>query len=624
MLKKFLSLMLSALLCASLLAAAFAEEASGEKVLYYPDFMAESEGETLVLEQEPQRIACLSNAALQVLARCGITPVVITSLSASAEFPEWVYELPTVTVGVNGMDIETIFAYEPDLVIVGSYQKETYGQQFADAGIPVYYTSEGPSINYEQTKQTAIALARSFGTAEMAAEIEAEFAAVEERAAQFTASHQRMRMMIFFSEPGAYQQTSSGYLGSMLAMLPFDNLSDTVTDPAGGTVPMDAETAITLNPEIIFAISPTAATGEDLRAIFEEDFAANPAWQQIDAVKNGNVVYLSKEFVTTKGLQVVDSFNELMDMLEGAVPAAETAQTAQTAAITLEYPANMQEKGYTEPLTLTSAPQRVVCMSSTPVLALHEMGVPMVAIPASSVVEWPEDLAASAEQLQLAHNTNFDIETVVALEPDLVILGYTSQETYGAVLEGAGIPVYYVDAGHTVSYDSILAQTQVLVDAFGADTEVGADILQRFADLEARLEEVRAQLAGKTVMVLQSAPPSHYIQTNGGTLGSMAEMLGLTNVYENDASSMAQLDYETALSYDPDLVLCVGRSKTGEEHRALMEEDFANNPDYWNSIPAIAAGDVIYLPVSYISSAGINVVDNINALADIVLNHFAQ
>ena len=381
MLKKFLSLMLSAVLCASLLAAAFAEEASGEKVLYYPDFMAESEGETLVLEQEPQRIACLSNAALQVLARCGITPVVITSLSASAEFPEWVYELPTVTVGVNGMDIETIFAYEPDLVIVGSYQKETYGQQFADAGIPVYYTSEGPSINYEQTKQTAIALARSFGTAEMAAEIEAEFAAVEERAAQFTASHQRMRMMIFFSEPGAYQQTSSGYLGSMLAMLPFDNLSDTVTDPAGGTVPMDAETAITLNPEIIFAISPTAATGEDLRAIFEEAFAANPAWQQIDAVKNGNVVYLSKEFVTTKGLQVVDSFNELMDMLEGAVPAAETAQTAQTAAITLEYPANMQEKGYTEPLTLTSAPQRVVCMSSTPVLALHEMGVSMVGHP---------------------------------------------------------------------------------------------------------------------------------------------------------------------------------------------------------------------------------------------------
>lgn len=104
----------------------------------------------------------------------------------------------------------------------------------------------------------------------------------------------------------------------------------------------------------------------------------------------------------------------------------------------------------------------------------------------------------------------------------------------------------------------------------------------------------------------------------------MAEMIGLTNVYENDASSMVQLDYETALSYNPDLVLCVGMSETGEGHRELMEADFANNPEYWNSIPAIANGDVLYLPVRFVSSAGINVVDNIGELADLVLSHFAQ
>ena len=62
---------------------------------------------------------------------------------------------------------------------------------------------------------------------------------------------------------------------------------------------------------------------------------------------------------------------------------------------------------------------------------------------------------------------------------------------------------------------------------------------------------------------------------------------------------MVQLDYETALSYNPDLVLCVGMSETGEGHRELMEADFANNPEYWNSIPAIANGDVLYLPVRF-------------------------
>ena len=187
------------------------------------------------------------------------------------------------------------------------------------------------------------------------------------------------------------------------------------------------------------------------------------------------------------------------------------------------------------------------------------------------------------------------------------------------MLTEAGIPVYYVDAGHTVSYDSIKSQTEALVEAFGRDDEAGAAVMRRFAGLEARLVGVREKLTGKTVIVLQSAPPSHYIQTSGGTLGSMAEMIGLTNVYSNGAHHMAQLDLETVIDYDPDIVLCVGMSPTGEGHRQLMEEDFAKNPDYWNSIPAIAEGRVLYLPVSYVSSAGINVIDNISALADLVL-----
>ena len=628
MLKRVLSIALSAILCAVMFTGGVAEEAQQVK-LYYPSYLQESEGEALVLDKMPERIVCLSNAALQILVRCGIQPVAVTEPASSVEYPDWVYELPVISTSMTSLDSEAIIAMEPDLLIVGSYQKETYGQQFADAGIPVYYTSEGPSIAYAEAREEAITLARSFGSEELASEVEAEFEAVEARAADYAATHDVKSMMIFFHTPGTYFQTSEGYLGSMLAMLPFENLADTVVDPASRTVPTDIETCLTLDPEVIFAISPTAPTADVIQGVYEETFAQEPAlWEQFSAVANDNVIYLSSEYVTSKGIQVIDSLNALIDLLEARYPADTTAAAGESetepAGVTIEYPANMQQRGYTEPVVLEAMPQRVACLSSSPVLALYEMGVPMIAIPTSSVVDWPEDLAASAEQLQMAHNTNFDVETVIALEPDLVIMGYTSQETYGNVVSDAGIPVYYVDAGHTVPYDSIKMQTEALVNAFGADSEAGAAMLQRFDDLEARLEDVRAQLEGKTVMVLQSSPPTHYIQTSDGTLGSMAEMIGLTNVYENDASSMVQLDYETALSYNPDLVLCVGMSETGEGHRELMEADFANNPEYWNSIPAIANGDVLYLPVRFVSSAGINVVDNIGELADLVLSHFAQ
>lgn len=623
MLKKVLSLVLSCAMLLSMTAVAGAES-GGEKTLYYPSYLQKSEGETLTLSKMPERIVCLSNAALQILVRCDIHPIAVTTPSSSVDYPDWVKELPVISTGMSSLDIEAVLALEPDLVIVGSYQKETYGQQFADAGVHVYYTSEGPSIAYNEAKEEALTLARSFGAEALVQEIADEFAAVEARAADYRAAHARQSMMIFFHTPGAYQQTSQGYLGSMLAMLPFDNLSDTLVDPASRTVPIDTETAISMNPDVIFAISPTAPTAEVLQSVYEEAFAENAdLWNQLDAVHNGNVIYLSNEYVTSKGVQIVNSLNKLIDLLEERFP-AEASSGAAAAGVTIPYPANMQEKGYTDPVALATRPAKVVCMSSTPVLALYEMGVNMIAIPTSTVITWPEDLAANARQMQLAHNTNFDIETVVALEPDLVLLGYTSADTYGKVLTEAGVPVYFVDAGHTVSYDSIKSQTEALAEAFGRDDEAGAAVMRRFAGLEARLEGVREKLTGKTVIVLQSAPPSHYIQTSGGTLGSMAEMIGLTNVYSNGAHHMAQLDLETAIDYDPDIVLCVGMSPTGEGHRQLMEEDFAKNPDYWNSIPAIAQGRVLYLPVSYVSSAGINVIDNISTLADLVLAHIGE
>ena len=623
MLKKVFSLVLSCAMLLSMTAVAGAES-GGEKTLYYPSYLQKSEGETLTLSKMPERIVCLSNAALQILVRCDIHPIAVTTPSSSVDYPDWVKELPVISTGMSSLDIEAVLALEPDLVIVGSYQKETYGQQFADAGVHVYYTSEGPSIAYNEAKEEALTLARSFGAEALVQEIADEFAAVEARAADYSAAHARQSMMIFFHTPGAYQQTSQGYLGSMLAMLPFDNLSDTLVDPASRTVPIDTETAISMNPDVIFAISPTAPTAEVLQSVYEEAFAENAdLWNQLDAVHNGNVIYLSNEYVTSKGVQIVNSLNKLIDLLEERFP-AEASSGAAAAGVTIPYPANMQEKGYTDPVALATRPAKVVCMSSTPVLALYEMGVNMIAIPTSTVVTWPEDLAANTRQMQLAHNTNFDIETVIALEPDLVLLGYTSADTYGKVLTEAGVPVYFVDAGHTVSYDSIKSQTEALAEAFGRDDEAGAAVMRRFAGLEARLVGVREKLTGKTVIVLQSAPPSHYIQTSGGTLGSMAEMIGLTNVYSNGAHHMAQLDLETAIDYDPDIVLCVGMSPTGEGHRQLMEEDFAKNPDYWNSIPAIAQGRVLYLPVSYVSSAGINVIDNISTLADLVLAHIGE
>ena len=125
---KLFAVVLSLMLVLSTFLTASAEE--NGLTLYYPSYMQASEGETLMLAEKPERIVCLSNAALQILVRCDIHPIAVTSLSSSITYPDWVQELPQITVSMNSLDIESIIAMEPDLVIVGSYQRKPTGSSW--------------------------------------------------------------------------------------------------------------------------------------------------------------------------------------------------------------------------------------------------------------------------------------------------------------------------------------------------------------------------------------------------------------------------------------------------------------------------------------------------------------
>lgn len=292
-------------------------EESSEFVIEYPSYLEETEGEKLVLDEKPEDIVCLSNSALQILVRSDVYPIAVTSPASSVEYPDWVSELPVIETGMSELDTEKVISMEPDLVIMGQHLQEDYGQLLTDAGIPVYYTSEGPSTTYEEVKEEAEVISTAFGGDTLADEIAGEFEAVEARAAEYSGTHDTKRMMILFSMPPTYQQTSQGYLGSMLSMLPFENLCDTLIDPASRTAPLDQEKLVEMNPEVIFAISPTMPTAEALEAGYKEQFEQNPQiWNNLTAVQNDSIVYLSSEYVTSKGIQIINSMNNLMDLLD--------------------------------------------------------------------------------------------------------------------------------------------------------------------------------------------------------------------------------------------------------------------------------------------------------------------
>ena len=293
------------------------ETAGGGLTLEYPSYMKDQFGDALVLEEKPEKIVALSNSAMQILGRLEIEPVGVSNPLPEIDYPDYMKEVPVITTGRADMDAEAVIALEPDLLIMGSHLKDNYEKIFTDAGIEIYYTTDGPSITYDEIKEEARVLAEGFGSAEFAEEIQKEFEAVEKKAEEFSASMEEKTMMILFSTPPTHQQTSKGYLGSMLKMLPFKNLSDEVIEIESRTAPLDQESLIQMNPEVFFAVSPLTKTAEEIQGIDEAEFASNPAvWGELQAIKNGNVIYLPNEYVTSRGIHIINSLDSLIDRIE--------------------------------------------------------------------------------------------------------------------------------------------------------------------------------------------------------------------------------------------------------------------------------------------------------------------
>lgn len=299
---------------------------------------------------------------------------------------------------------------------------------------------------------------------------------------------------------------------------------------------------------------------------------------------------------------------------------------AQSEEFVLEYPAHMQAEGYTEPVVLDAYPETIVTLSTYPVLTLLEMDVKMAAVPSTKVIEYPENYDAVI--LPGMMSEQFDMEQVVALEPDLVFVPSSVREMYEPMFEAAEVPVYYVAMNSTTVdvYTLIKEQTQAIVDAFSVDeasAEKGAAVMAQFETVEARFDEIAALMDGKSAFALTVAgESSFYLNTESSTLGCMLSLCGLENVCESDDSasmghSMGELDMETAISYDPDVMFITG-SGTLEENMALMEASYELNPEYWDAIEAYKNGDVFYLPSSYVSTAGINIITNLNNLMDMM------
>lgn len=273
--------------------------------------LVESDGTELVLDKAPERIVVLSVATAEIMHALGIPLVGMTT--TSREISEGLRSLPDVGIPMNP-DMERIAALNPDLVIMSTNFKAAQKDRFAQHNLNAYFID---NQKYSDTQKSIEMLAKAFGREDKIEEILKPIKEREKALLDSIKGEAALRVMVIFGTSESFSMAKdNSFVGEMAKILGAKNITDDLKldDEMATMLPLSIEEAVRFNPQVILRIAH--GNPRQVQRLYQQEFADNPIWSDIDAVKNNRVHDLSTElFFANPGLTAIDALEELAKIL---------------------------------------------------------------------------------------------------------------------------------------------------------------------------------------------------------------------------------------------------------------------------------------------------------------------
>ena len=240
-------------------------------------------------------------------------------------------------------------------------------------------------------------------------------------------------------------------------------------------------------------------------------------------------------------------------------------------------------------VSLAKKPERVVSLSPSYLGMIEAVGGKIVGRATSRVGTVPQSMAAVPE-VGFVYNVN--MESLLALRPDLVLAGKNHHEKFLPLLKSNNVPVIVLDAK---TYDEIKHTVTVLGDVYGTMDKAAAEN----AFLDEQIAKVKAKLPKerKRVVIMHATASSVTVEGSRSIAGCVSDILGFENVAAaalKGKSEKTPYSMESLVHQNPDVIFITSMGKADEiENRLRL--DFKNNPA-WNSLQAVQQGKVYVLP----------------------------
>ncbi len=196
-------------------------------------------------------------------------------------------------------------------------------------------------------------------------------------------------------------------------------------------------------------------------------------------------------------------------------------------------------------------------------------------------------------------------ELIIAAQPDLVLTVIFSDAVFKQRLRQAGIPT--LDLGSPDSLASVLKEIKLLGEILGEESNAAA-LLQTIKSEEARLQA--ALPVRKTPLRLLYYDMGGYIPGKSSNFTSLCELVGAVNVgAERGINSWRQIDHETLLQWDPDIIIIPLESNL---KNTLLQDPLLSH------CRALKAGKLLPIPGLYLRTNSQFLLLSANLLAGII------
>ena len=260
----------------------------------------------VTIERRPERIVSLSPSSTEILFAIGAGEQVV----AADQFSTYPAEAPTTDLSGFDPNVEAIVAYEPDLVVIATDSNDLVAS-LDELGIPVL--AQDAPADVEAGYDLVAGLGQATGHVDETAALVEQMRAEMEEALASADGAEGVRVYHELDET-FFSASSASFIGSIYTELGAENVADEADTEGTGYPQLTEEAVIEANPQVIVVTDQVSYTAEDV--------AARPGWDQVDAVREGNIVTVDSDIASRWGPRLPQLVRALAEALaEAAVPA---------------------------------------------------------------------------------------------------------------------------------------------------------------------------------------------------------------------------------------------------------------------------------------------------------------